>query len=143
MSSRRCGAWSFPRASSARLEALRPQLFNDADKAAAGETGYANFFVRDPWFTVGENSSLAPSDNIIAQSHPSHSIAASHKRVTSGISTVPGARRRRQVGTGTVDRAIDLVGGHTEVGVVVGRRTEQAALEREPRPGVYRTRRSS
>ncbi|MBP2191479.1 dimethylarginine dimethylaminohydrolase family protein [Nocardia goodfellowii] len=37
------------------VEVLRPRLFDDAEKAAAGETGYANFFVRDPWFTVGEH----------------------------------------------------------------------------------------
>ncbi|MEV6279279.1 amidinotransferase [Nocardia sp. NPDC051832] len=37
------------------VEVLRPRLFNDVEKAAAGDTGYANFFVRDPWFTVGEH----------------------------------------------------------------------------------------
>ncbi|MFF0637137.1 dimethylarginine dimethylaminohydrolase family protein [Nocardia sp. NPDC004151] len=37
------------------VEVLRPRLFTAAEKAAAGPEGYANFFVRDPWFTVGEN----------------------------------------------------------------------------------------
>ncbi|PXX61084.1 N-dimethylarginine dimethylaminohydrolase [Nocardia tenerifensis] len=37
------------------VEVLRPRLFNDTEKEAAGDTGYANFFVRDPWFTVGEH----------------------------------------------------------------------------------------
>ncbi|APA99633.1 dimethylarginine dimethylaminohydrolase family protein [Nocardia seriolae] len=37
------------------VEVLRPRLFTPAEKAAAGAAGYANFFVRDPWFTVGEH----------------------------------------------------------------------------------------
>lgn len=37
------------------VEVLRPRLFTDVEKAAAGPTGYANFFVRDPWFTVGDH----------------------------------------------------------------------------------------
>ncbi|MEU3014849.1 dimethylarginine dimethylaminohydrolase family protein [Nocardia asteroides] len=37
-----------------RVEVLRPRLFTAAEKAAAGPAGYANFFVRDPWFTVGD-----------------------------------------------------------------------------------------
>jgi glycine amidinotransferase len=36
------------------VEVLRPRLLNDAEKKAAGSNGYANFFVRDPWFTVGD-----------------------------------------------------------------------------------------
>ncbi|MFC9895627.1 dimethylarginine dimethylaminohydrolase family protein [Nocardia sp. NPDC127579] len=35
------------------VEVLRPRLFDDSEKATAGRIGYANFFVRDPWFTVG------------------------------------------------------------------------------------------
>ncbi|MFE3192892.1 dimethylarginine dimethylaminohydrolase family protein [Nocardia sp. NPDC059240] len=37
------------------VEVLRPRLFTGAEKAAAGPGGYANFFVRDPWFTVGDH----------------------------------------------------------------------------------------
>ncbi|MET9486251.1 amidinotransferase [Nocardia sp. NPDC006630] len=37
------------------VEVLRPRLLTEAEKAAGGSTGYANFFVRDPWFTVGEH----------------------------------------------------------------------------------------
>lgn len=37
------------------VEVLRPRLLTDAEKAAAGDNGYANFFVRDPFFTVGPN----------------------------------------------------------------------------------------
>ncbi|MEU8899784.1 amidinotransferase [Nocardia sp. NPDC048505] len=37
------------------VDVLRPRLFTEAEKAAAGPAGYANFFVRDPWFTVGEH----------------------------------------------------------------------------------------
>ncbi|MEV0247269.1 arginine deiminase-related protein [Nocardia sp. NPDC050712] len=37
------------------VEVLRPRLFTDDEKAATGATGYANFFVRDPWFTVGDH----------------------------------------------------------------------------------------
>ncbi|WP_420880807.1 dimethylarginine dimethylaminohydrolase family protein [Rhodococcus sp. (in: high G+C Gram-positive bacteria)] len=36
------------------IEVLRPRLLNDAEKRAAGSNGYADFFVRDPWFTVGD-----------------------------------------------------------------------------------------
>ncbi|MFF2084449.1 dimethylarginine dimethylaminohydrolase family protein [Nocardia sp. NPDC058176] len=36
------------------VEVLRPRLFTAEEKAAAGAEGYANFFVRDPWFTVGD-----------------------------------------------------------------------------------------
>jgi len=35
------------------VEVLRPRLLSPAEKAAAGDEGYANFFVRDPFFTVG------------------------------------------------------------------------------------------
>ncbi|MBL1078055.1 amidinotransferase [Nocardia sp. 2] len=37
------------------VEVLRPRLFTDVEKRAAGDAGYANFFVRDPWFTVGDH----------------------------------------------------------------------------------------
>ncbi|MFB8005801.1 dimethylarginine dimethylaminohydrolase family protein [Nocardia sp. NPDC056000] len=37
------------------VQVLRPRLFTADEKAAAGPTGYANFFVRDPWFTVGDH----------------------------------------------------------------------------------------
>ncbi|MFE3447105.1 dimethylarginine dimethylaminohydrolase family protein [Nocardia sp. NPDC059180] len=37
------------------VRVLRPRLFTAAEKAAAGPHGYANFFVRDPWFTIGEH----------------------------------------------------------------------------------------
>ena len=33
------------------VEILRPRLFTAAEKEAGRKTGYANFFVRDPWFT--------------------------------------------------------------------------------------------
>lgn len=36
------------------VEVLRPRLLTDAEKAAGGSHGYANFFVRDPWFTIGD-----------------------------------------------------------------------------------------
>jgi glycine amidinotransferase len=35
------------------VEVLRPRLFTAAEKEAGHATGYTNFFVRDPWFTVG------------------------------------------------------------------------------------------
>ncbi|WP_211339400.1 dimethylarginine dimethylaminohydrolase family protein [Nocardia mexicana] len=35
------------------VEVLRPRLLTEPEKAAGGGLGYANFFVRDPWFTVG------------------------------------------------------------------------------------------
>ncbi|NEW37745.1 amidinotransferase [Nocardia cyriacigeorgica] len=37
------------------VRVLRPRLFTEAEKVAAGPNGYANFFVRDPWFTIGEH----------------------------------------------------------------------------------------
>ncbi|GAB2568167.1 dimethylarginine dimethylaminohydrolase family protein [Nocardia heshunensis] len=37
------------------VEVLRPRLFNEDEKAASDRGGYANFFVRDPWFTVGDH----------------------------------------------------------------------------------------
>ncbi|MFE3957146.1 dimethylarginine dimethylaminohydrolase family protein [Nocardia sp. NPDC059091] len=37
------------------VEVLRPRLFTADEKATAGPMGYANFFVRDPWFTIGEH----------------------------------------------------------------------------------------
>ncbi|AYF78934.1 amidinotransferase [Nocardia yunnanensis] len=37
------------------VEVLRPRTFTAAEKEAAGPAGYANFFVRDPWFTVGDH----------------------------------------------------------------------------------------
>jgi N-dimethylarginine dimethylaminohydrolase len=37
------------------VEVLRPRLFSDVEKAAAHDAGYANFFVRDPWFTIGDH----------------------------------------------------------------------------------------
>ncbi|MFE3293085.1 dimethylarginine dimethylaminohydrolase family protein [Rhodococcus sp. NPDC059234] len=36
------------------VEVLRPRLLTEAEKRAGGSGGYANFFVRDPWFTVGD-----------------------------------------------------------------------------------------
>src|SRR5687767_9294615 len=36
------------------VEVLRPRLFTAAEKEAGRATGYTNFFVRDPWFTVGQ-----------------------------------------------------------------------------------------
>lgn len=33
----------------------RPRPLTDAEKQATGRAGYANFFVRDPWFTIGEH----------------------------------------------------------------------------------------
>ncbi|MGX5819265.1 dimethylarginine dimethylaminohydrolase family protein [Chitinophaga lutea] len=35
------------------VEVVRPRRLTDAEKAAAGDDGYANFFVRDPFFTIG------------------------------------------------------------------------------------------
>lgn len=35
------------------VEVLRPRMLTGAEKIAAGEDGYANFFARDPFFTVG------------------------------------------------------------------------------------------
>lgn len=35
------------------VEVLRPRLFTAAEKEAGRASGYTNFFVRDPWFTVG------------------------------------------------------------------------------------------
>jgi N-dimethylarginine dimethylaminohydrolase len=35
------------------VEVLRPRLFTVAEKEAGRASGYTNFFVRDPWFTVG------------------------------------------------------------------------------------------
>lgn len=35
------------------VEVLRPRLLTRFEKAAGGKHGYANAFVRDPWFTVG------------------------------------------------------------------------------------------
>ncbi|PTR37160.1 N-dimethylarginine dimethylaminohydrolase [Rhodococcus sp. OK611] len=36
------------------VEVLRPRMLTDTEKAAGGSKGYANFFVRDPWFTIGD-----------------------------------------------------------------------------------------
>ncbi|WP_067970752.1 dimethylarginine dimethylaminohydrolase family protein [Mycolicibacter icosiumassiliensis] len=36
------------------VEVLRPRMLTAAEKAAAGSDGYANFFVRDPFFTIGD-----------------------------------------------------------------------------------------
>src|SRR5688500_6929118 len=36
------------------VEVLRPRLFTAAEKEAGRASGYTNFFVRDPWFTVGQ-----------------------------------------------------------------------------------------
>lgn len=36
------------------VEILRPRLFTAAEKEAGKHVGYTNFFVRDPWFTVGQ-----------------------------------------------------------------------------------------
>ena len=36
------------------VEVLRPDPLTAAQKAAGGKAGWANAFVRDPWFTVGE-----------------------------------------------------------------------------------------
>jgi len=35
------------------VEVLRPRMLTAAEKAAAGGDGYSNFFVRDPFFTIG------------------------------------------------------------------------------------------
>ncbi|MBC9930527.1 dimethylarginine dimethylaminohydrolase family protein [Chitinophaga qingshengii] len=35
------------------VEVLRPRRLTDAEKKAGGDEGYANFFSRDPFFTVG------------------------------------------------------------------------------------------
>ncbi|WP_067703247.1 dimethylarginine dimethylaminohydrolase family protein [Nocardia jejuensis] len=37
------------------VQVLRPRVFTEVEKESAGPGGYANFFVRDPWFTVGEH----------------------------------------------------------------------------------------
>lgn len=37
------------------IRVLRPRLLTGAEKAAAHADGYANFFARDPFFTVGEH----------------------------------------------------------------------------------------
>ncbi|MFC0674052.1 dimethylarginine dimethylaminohydrolase family protein [Brachybacterium hainanense] len=37
------------------VEVLRPRLLTAAEKAAAGDLGYANFFARDPFFTIGRH----------------------------------------------------------------------------------------
>ena len=37
------------------VEVLRPELLSQAEKEATGDDGYSNFFVRDPFFTVGDN----------------------------------------------------------------------------------------
>lgn len=37
------------------VEVLRPELLTQAEKDATGDDGYSNFFVRDPFFTVGDN----------------------------------------------------------------------------------------
>lgn len=36
------------------VEVLRPRKLTDAEKEAAGNDGYSNFFVRDPFFTIGD-----------------------------------------------------------------------------------------
>ena len=36
-----------------QVEVLRPRKLNAAEKAFAGARGYANFFTRDPFFTIG------------------------------------------------------------------------------------------
>ena len=53
-------AWEAEREALARelgeagVEVLRPDLLTAAQKAAGGQAGWANAFVRDPWFTVGD-----------------------------------------------------------------------------------------
>ncbi len=37
------------------VEVLRTELLTQAEKDATGDNGYSNFFVRDPFFTVGDN----------------------------------------------------------------------------------------
>ncbi|WP_413532198.1 dimethylarginine dimethylaminohydrolase family protein [Empedobacter brevis] len=37
------------------VEVFRPRKLNQTEKEGAGVNGYANFFVRDPFFTVGNN----------------------------------------------------------------------------------------
>ncbi|MFB6504225.1 MULTISPECIES: dimethylarginine dimethylaminohydrolase family protein [unclassified Streptomyces] len=37
------------------VEILRPRLLTSAEKAFAGSAGYANFFARDPFFTIGDH----------------------------------------------------------------------------------------
>lgn len=37
------------------VDVLRPRLLTDAEKQAAGSRGCANFFARDPFFTIGEH----------------------------------------------------------------------------------------
>ncbi|MEU3271425.1 hypothetical protein ABZ639_11295 [Saccharomonospora sp. NPDC006951] len=36
------------------VRVLRPRPLSDREKAEAGEDGYANFFARDPFFTIGD-----------------------------------------------------------------------------------------
>lgn len=36
------------------VEVLLPALLTESQKQAGGRNGYSNFFVRDPWFTVGD-----------------------------------------------------------------------------------------
>jgi glycine amidinotransferase len=36
------------------VEVLRPRKLNAAEKAAGNRSGYANFFIRDPFFTIGD-----------------------------------------------------------------------------------------
>lgn len=37
------------------VQVLRPRKLTDAEKKAVGNAGYSNFFVRDPFFTVGNH----------------------------------------------------------------------------------------
>jgi glycine amidinotransferase len=37
------------------VEVLHPRLLTQYEKAAGGDYGYSNAFVRDPWYTVGNN----------------------------------------------------------------------------------------
>ncbi|MFI6869134.1 dimethylarginine dimethylaminohydrolase family protein [Nocardia sp. NPDC050406] len=37
------------------VRVLRPRMLTEAEKAAAGDDGYANFFARDPFFTIGNH----------------------------------------------------------------------------------------
>lgn len=52
-------AWEAERAALAEVlsrydvDIERPRLLNDAEKAQAGSAGYSNFFIRDPFFTIG------------------------------------------------------------------------------------------
>ncbi|WP_232835771.1 dimethylarginine dimethylaminohydrolase family protein [Actinocorallia populi] len=58
---RRQAAWEAEREAFAAVlrrhgvEVLRPRLLTPAEKSAAEDRGYANFFARDPFFTVGEH----------------------------------------------------------------------------------------